>query len=192
MRMTDSPVAHSDAGSLSDLQRYALVHVSRRTGEVVQSQHAHTTDSDLEPAADGELVRYDDVVERLRTSGGESVREKADDYRCEAVSVPDAAVFCAHCEHRIAKCPKCKKAEWRIEGAQWKTGGESEITPRVRELARFGAESLHWEVGDDVIVYGHGHDRVAPHECRHPDCVVVREGTKEETKNDVSRLPGKR
>jgi hypothetical protein len=45
---------------------------------------------------------------------------------------------------------------------------------RLFKLAMIGAERRHWEVGDDYIVYGDGHDKCAPHECQHPDCVLVR------------------
>lgn len=44
-----------------------------------------------------------------------SVRDKADIALEDRVAaLPDTTVLCAHCEHEIAECPKCGKAEWRI------------------------------------------------------------------------------
>ncbi len=92
---------------MSEPQRYDLI-TNYRCGSSIE---------EMERADDGEWIRWEAVeaeIAALRAQLAESDKVVLD--YINAPSVPDAPVFCAHCEHEMARCPKCKKAEWRIKG----------------------------------------------------------------------------
>lgn len=62
-----------------------------------------------------------------------------------APAVPDAPVFCAHCETKIARCPNCGKAEWRIEGLKSEIALRAEVERLTQRLRAAEADRDRWK-----------------------------------------------